>query len=36
LCHLWNWHTKRAQTWKCGILKEWREQVPPESQSLFF
>jgi len=21
---LWNWHTKRAQPRKCGILEEWR------------
>ena len=26
--HLWNWHIKRAQTPKCGILKEWRGAGP--------
>ena len=24
MCHLWNWHTQRAQAPKCGILKGWR------------
>jgi hypothetical protein len=24
MCHLWNWHSKRAQAPKCGILKGWR------------
>ena len=36
MCHLWNWHSKRALRLECGILKEWREQVPFKSHSLFF
>ena len=35
MCHLLCWHTQRAQRLNCGILKEWREQVPPESHCLF-
>ena len=25
LCHLLNWHSKRAQAPKCGIIKGWRD-----------
>lgn len=29
VCHLWNWHSKWAQTPICGIIKGWRE-CPPQ------
>lgn len=31
VCHLWNWHSKWAQTAECGIIKGWRE-CPPQVQ----
>lgn len=36
MCHLFQWHTKRAQTSKCGIIKGWRESRPDTNVQLTF